>query len=1046
MPRHPRRTHRRLSLQVLDDRRVLAAIVGSVFNDVNDSFRRDEAESGLSGRLVYVDQNNNARMDQGERYALSDAAGDFAIENMPNGEYAVRLFNATNSQIQTTPMSAKFLHDAVLRNDIAAAAAATPVDIGGPNERIAAAVFATGPDLHTLAGDGTVGAPISFGGDITHIARLADGSILVANDDVGGTVLSIIDDSLSTSNSFTQPGGVAFGSIGSDDVGRGIAVAAPAGNSDMSELWSIDGNNLAISATGVMVDPDAVITGDSTPRTNDGPTRSVISHASLVDDGNGGSTQTLAISFWSNSDESILSAPIIVSGASEVVAFHDEAGLLVLRSGDALSVHDVDSGTLATLYTIDDTEAIAGIDAARGLIVTLSPRSLGTEGSPHDAGMRLIDSETGSVVADLAIDLSAIGDVAAVSLDANLHSIAVTGVAGISQISLRRPAPARVLVAGGDSAPARFGVRLIGDNSAPQFAEPPVISVAEDSDLVSPAPGLLAGVSDADGDSGYIILPTGIPTSGAATLNLNGQFTYSPFDDFEGTDIFTVIVHDGRDTTEAVVTINVTPVPDAPTNVEILLDPVPENILPADPGGDFDPIGIINIIDADILNNHEIEILNDNRVLDDRFAVINGEIVFVGPGRLDFENEWTIPLIFSVTDPDTETNIEYATSISVTDADDPVTDITPGSATVRENAPGEIIKSISVVDQDFNDRHTLTVDDERFEIVFGELKLKDDQALDREADLTVSINITASYKDDSFTKSFLVTVLDAPEIPQDFLLTDDTVLELEPGDVVGDLTIAGNPAANGHTLTVDDPRFIFDGSTLRLADDEFIERTPDFDDEILLKVTATPDSGGIAPVEVEFNVSVVENDKPFHNDDLPEDVNGDGDVSARDALAIINYLNTYGPGPVGEGDPGYGYDVNNDGMVTSLDALLVINELNVSSGGGGGTVGNEPGGEPTSDRNRSGASGGIASDNDEQEIVPAPELERQIAPLGRRVSFEDLITNNSLSSPLQKTVGSSESTSIESALDMIASQTQRTEDDEESTDKVFGEPEIDLLG
>ncbi len=86
----------------------------------------------------------------------------------------------------------------------------------------------------------------------------------------------------------------------------------------------------------------------------------------------------------------------------------------------------------------------------------------------------------------------------------------------------------------------------------------------------------------------------------------------------------------------------------------------------------------------------------------------------------------------------------------------------------------------------------------------------------------------------------------------------------------------------------------------------------------------------------------MENDAPYHNHENPYDVDHSGKVSALDALAIINYLNVYGPGPVGPTDIGYCYDVNADAMVTALDALLVLNELNRIDAGGG-TVGSGEG-------------------------------------------------------------------------------------------------------
>ena len=69
---------------------------------------------------------------------------------------------------------------------------------------------------------------------------------------------------------------------------------------------------------------------------------------------------------------------------------------------------------------------------------------------------------------------------------------------------------------------------------------------------------------------------------------------------------------------------------------------------------------------------------------------------------------------------------------------------------------------------------------------------------------------------------------------------------------------------------------------------------------------------------------------------MANDVNGDGAVSPIDALAIINYLNSHGEGPLGAlpsppSGPSDYLDVNGDGTVSPLDALTVINFLNGSA-------------------------------------------------------------------------------------------------------------------
>jgi len=86
----------------------------------------------------------------------------------------------------------------------------------------------------------------------------------------------------------------------------------------------------------------------------------------------------------------------------------------------------------------------------------------------------------------------------------------------------------------------------------------------------------------------------------------------------------------------------------------------------------------------------------------------------------------------------------------------------------------------------------------------------------------------------------------------------------------------------------------------------------------------------------------------WRNPFQPLDVNGDRLVSALDALVVINLLNRQGPtqlsgprttlggsgrglAPAGE-EPAPFYDVNGDGLVSALDALNVINKLNVANG------------------------------------------------------------------------------------------------------------------
>ncbi|TWU57091.1 Dockerin type I repeat protein [Rubripirellula tenax] len=76
----------------------------------------------------------------------------------------------------------------------------------------------------------------------------------------------------------------------------------------------------------------------------------------------------------------------------------------------------------------------------------------------------------------------------------------------------------------------------------------------------------------------------------------------------------------------------------------------------------------------------------------------------------------------------------------------------------------------------------------------------------------------------------------------------------------------------------------------------------------------------------------------IQNPDNALDVNGDGQVTALDALMGINFLGQTIPsseltGFAGRPSPAHFYDVNGDGRVTALDSLQIINKLGSASSG-----------------------------------------------------------------------------------------------------------------
>ena len=90
-------------------------------------------------------------------------------------------------------------------------------------------------------------------------------------------------------------------------------------------------------------------------------------------------------------------------------------------------------------------------------------------------------------------------------------------------------------------------------------------STAEDTTLTVNAPGVLGDDSDPDDDPLSAVLVSG-PSKGTLTLNGNGSFSYTPADNFTGSDSFSYRANDGTLTSNpATVTISVTAVNDSPT-------------------------------------------------------------------------------------------------------------------------------------------------------------------------------------------------------------------------------------------------------------------------------------------------------------------------------------------------------------------------------------------------------------------------------------------------------------------------------------------------
>ena len=888
-----RRGHRRrLLVEHLGDRRVLAAITGAIFEDLNHSFQRDSGDVDAPHRLVYIDANQNAKIDAGERYALADAKGDFEFDALGDGTYHLRLFNGTETQFQTHPVEAT-LEGPTL--DITSATqlalnAETPIAL--TNDSLVFGDFSTGTFNEYAVGD-----------LLTKLQLLPSGDVLVIGTEANGETAWQFDTSTGTSTPVnlaqtTPP--TSWADIAIDASGRGIllepAISPNHGEGVLGirELNATDEDALSVSEV------LHTIPGDANVLTSNG-------HRSVFAWSDTGGTQ---LSLWSNTTASFISSSSIVSSiTTDILAFDDASGILAVRTANGgVGVYDADAN-FAPLHTLPEITGPVAIDGVRDLLFTLSPT---------DAVLKLVNLRDGSLIADMAIDLSAIGQVSGLAIGDSKDSITVLGAAGITEIALRRADAHQVTITNNtDTDGVLFGIGLEGSNTAPNYdPSAPIFTTKEDLGFMRPAPATLEFSSDAEEDE-YVILQRGPAGNGNAFLSVNGKITYSPNPDFNGVDSVNVSLHDGRDISGiTAVTIIVDAVSDPPTDIRSDIDDIAENLDPDQ------VIGIIEVIDADGIGGLPHTIAVD----DPRFVVNNGEFIFVG-GNLDFETEPAISINVTATDLETNTTIERTVSVNVLDSNDPIESISPATAEVAENSAGALICLIQVTDPDIGDSHTLSVDDSRFRISGNQLFLAEGVALDHEQASSITVNITAVDSGNaSLTSPIQITVLDVEEQPTTIELSSMSVMEWVRGANVGSVTVDGKAASNRFSVSVSDPRFEIAGSHLKLMDSEMLDKHDQ--DQVLVTVSVSDNNAEFQSISRNFTIDVLANGAPNHNPDNPFDVDDNGEGTTHDALLILNYINTHGPGSVTPDIAELYYDVNGDGLVTALDVLLLINEIN----------------------------------------------------------------------------------------------------------------------
>ena len=192
--------------------------------------------------------------------------------------------------------------------------------------------------------------------------------------------------------------------------------------------------------------------------------------------------------------------------------------------------------------------------------------------------------------------------------------------------------------------------------------------------------------------------------------------------------------------------------------------------------------------------------------------------------------------------------------IQIADGNDAPTSISLSAASVVENAAGAVIGTLSVVDPNVGDSHSLTVSDNRFEIVAGQLKLKAGISLDYETASSINVTVTATDNGGlSKAQVFAISVDNVNEAPTAINLSKLTILEAAQGAEVGALSVVDPDTGDSHSFAVSDNRFEVVNGKLKLKAGISIDFATE--PNVTLSVIAT-DAGGLSKSET-FNLTVM---------------------------------------------------------------------------------------------------------------------------------------------------------------------------------------------
>ncbi len=407
---------------------------------------------------------------------------------------------------------------------------------------------------------------------------------------------------------------------------------------------------------------------------------------------------------------------------------------------------------------------------------------------------------------------------------------------------------------------------------------------------------VLSNDSDLDGDS-LSVTEVGQPANGSVTINADGTISYTPAEDYNGSDSFTYTISDGNGgTATATVYVCVKPVNDAPTAQDDAAStnedaPVVIDVL----SNDSDP-------DGDALSIDSFEQPANGTV------VQNADGTFSYTPNADFNG--TDTFTYTVTDGSGGTSTATVQVVVAPANDDPI----PGDDEVVTNEDQAVTVDVLANDSD-PDGDSLSIT-EIGQPAHGTVVQNADGTLTYTPEADFNGNDVFTYTIDdgnggNDTATVYVCVKPVNDAP---VATDDSATTNEDAPVVIDV-LSNDSDVDGDALSIDSFEQPANGTVVQNADGTF-SYTPnaDFNGTDTFTYTVTDGNGGTSTATVQVVVAPA-NDGPVAMDDSAN-VDEDGSVKI-DVLSNDSDLDGDSLSVTEVGQPANGtVTINDDGTVS----------------------------------------------------------------------------------------------------------------------------------